>query len=233
MIIKAKNIDEALYKTSKELLNAPEYFPRGRKTKELIQVKIEIENPLDCIIKNKARKLSLHYLDAEMKWYLSGDRSIDKIKDKASLWQQVADKEGNVNSNYGYIVFKKPLKNFEGSQYDWVIHSLNKDKDSRQALINFNESEYKDILTKDFVCTINTQYLIRENKLIGITNMRSNDLIYGFSYDFPFFSFLQNKIAKELNVDIGKNIHTAASMHVYERHFKMLENIVEEYERKN
>lgn len=235
MIIEGKDIDEVLYKTSKELLNAAEYSPRGFKTKELIKPQLIIENPNYCIITNKARKFSNKYLKAELEWYLSGEKSIDKIKHCASMWEKIKNTDGTANSNYGEIVFKQRLENFDGNQFDWVIKKLKDDKDSRQAIINYNQTKHKYDLNKDFVCTIDTQYLIRNDKLISFNDMRSNDLIYGFSYDFPFFSYLHNEIYNELKktfpeLKSGRIIHTPTSLHVYEKHFKMLEDIIKEYE---
>jgi len=237
-MIKAKDIDQALYKICKKLKNAPEHSPRNQKTKELIQETIEIKNPRSCIIDNPARKFSNKYLLKELEWYNSGDRSVKEIGKYASLWNKIADENGNVNSNYGHIAFFQELEKFDGNQFDWVVESLKDDKDSRQAIINFNQTHHKYENVKDFVCTINTQYLIRNNKLISITNMRSNDVIFGFGNDIPFFSNLQTQIFKNLkehysNLRLGPMYHTAGSLHVYERHFEMLDNIIKEYESKN
>jgi|TARA_R100001530_G_scaffold34477_3_gene26931 thymidylate synthase len=236
MEIKGQTVDDVLYKTCKKLVEAPEYSPRGKRTKELIQPTLIVEDVTQNIVKNPARKLSMDYLNTEMEWYLSGDLSIDKIGKSASLWKEIADEYGNVNSNYGYLVWKQKLEKYDASQFDWVVNSLLDDKDSRQAVINFNQPRHKEDGVKDFVCTINTQHLIRDNKLIGITNMRSNDLIYGFCYDFPFFSVLQQNIFKQLrlkynDLKLGHNIHTSASLHVYERHFQMIEDIINEYKK--
>ena len=234
MEIKGKNIDEVLYNASKELLSSHEYSPRGKKTKEMINATLIIENIEECVLKNPARKLNLKYLNEELEWYMSGDLRAESIAKHAKLWSMIQNPDGTVNSNYGHFVFYQELENFEGSQYDWVIESLKKDKDSRQATINFNQPKHKYTTNKDFFCTVNTQYFIRNNELIGITNMRSNDLIYGFAYDFPFFSYLQQKIYQDLkqvypDLKLGVNYHNASSLHVYEKHFKMLEDIVNEY----
>ena len=235
MEIKGKDVDEVVYKASKALLNAPEESPRGLKTKELVVPKLIIEDPRLCVMTNPGRKLSKRYLAAEMDWYNSGQKSIEGIKEYSSMWEKIADKNGEVNSNYGEIVHHQELPNFDGSQYDWVIKQLMNDRESRQAIINYNQPKHKSE-TNDFVCTIGTNYLIRDNKLVGITYMRSNDLIYGFSYDFPFFSNLQQDIHKQLTIvypdlELGENIHIPSSLHVYERHFGMLEKIVTEYEK--
>jgi thymidylate synthase len=48
------------------------------------------------------------------------------------------------------------------------------DKDSRQAVINFNQPKHKQKEVKDFPCTETLTFLIRDNKLEVINKMRSN-----------------------------------------------------------
>jgi thymidylate synthase len=59
--------------------------------------------------------------------------------------------------------------------------------------------------------------------------MRSNDLIYGFSYDVPWFNYLHRFVAEKLHMKVGKYRHFATSMHVYKRHFEMVEKIAKRY----
>jgi len=235
-MIKGKDIDEVLYKVCKKFKTAPEYSPRRQKTKELIQETLVIKDPSKCVVTNPARKISRDYLDKELKWYLSGDKNIKEIGKHASMWNNIADENGKVNSNYGEIVFFQELENYTESQFCWVIESLCNDQDSRQAIINFNQPKHKKEDVKDFVCCISVQYLIRDKKLISITNMRSSDLIYGFCNDFPFFAYLQQELLRRLNrgglkLKLGMNIHTAGSLHIYEKHFPMIDKIIDEYEK--
>ncbi|KKK81244.1 hypothetical protein LCGC14_2815440 [marine sediment metagenome] len=132
------------------------------------------------------------------------------------------------------MIWFQKLEKFSGNQWGWVLDSLIKDKDSRQALINFNQPKHKYNGVKDFPCTLSIQYLIRDNQLISITNMRSNDLVYGLGNDFPFFSYLHQRLHKQLKevypeLGLGKIIHTAGSLHTYEKHYKMMDNIIDEY----
>jgi len=55
--------------------------------------------------------------------------------------------------------------------------------------------------------------------------MRRTDLISGLSYDSPWFTHVQEKLAIDLGLLPGQYQHFAASLHVYEKHFEMLENI--------
>ena len=77
-------------------------------TKALFNVGFEIEVPnANAILDRKVkRNWSYAYAEAEWQWYLSGDRNIKKLGELygkvPAIWKRMADKDGNVNSNYGY-----------------------------------------------------------------------------------------------------------------------------------
>lgn len=240
MKIKGNDFDSVFKQVSDSLISQPIFSPRGLDTKELINQTLVIEHPMECILSNPHRKLSLDYVNREFDWYMSGELTIDGIKDHASMWKSLLNPDGyTINSNYGYYVFNQEVNGV--NQFDWVVNSLKKDESSRQAIINFNQPKHKFEANKDFVCTINNQFLIRDNKLISLVNMRSCDLIFGASYDIPWFSYVQYRVYKELlktypQLQIGRLEHTSASLHIYERHFNMLDLIIADiniYESKN
>lgn len=204
------------------ILTGEKVSPRGLETLELQNVFIELENPKKSVITLPERKLSMKYLKGELKWYMSQDLSIKNIVKYSKFWKKIADKNGMINSNYGNIVFNN--NNF---QWDWCIKRLKNDKSSRQALINYNQPKYKYKGNKDFVCTIAQQFLIRNNKLDSIVFMRSQDLIYGFSYDIIWFTLLQKWMAREVGVELGKYYQFDTSLHVYKRYFKMIKEVIE------
>jgi thymidylate synthase len=85
----------------------------------------------------------------------------------------------------------------------------------------------------DFICTLGVQYMIRDNKLYSVVNMRSNDIIYGFFNDFYWQATIQERLLNDLidngykDLKMGKMIWVANSLHVYEKHFKKLNNMYE------
>lgn len=231
-MITGKDFDELFVNICKELKDAPEYSPRGHKTKEIINANLLLENPKACILTNPHRKISKTYIGAEINWYLSGSNNIEGIKEYAKMWEQIADYTGKVNSAYGWQIFSQELPGSDNNQWDYIVRTLKNDKDSRQAIININQPIHK-YETKDVPCTLTIQYLIRDDKLHSIVNMRSSDAIWGLGNDIPFFTFLQIKLHNKLlhyypNLELGKYYHNSASLHTYERHYKMLENILED-----
>ena len=203
--------------------------PRGMQTLELLNTRCTLTNPKNSIVTLKSRKLSHKYLNAEFSWYKSGDLHINKIKNYSKMWEKLADDFGYVNSNYGY--WAKHYENDRGwTQWRWCGEELMHDPHSRRAIINFNLPEHKYGGVKDFPCTIMQHFYIRKGKLDCTVYMRSNDLIYGFCYDVPYFTYLQRELAHLLNVSVGDYHHLTTSMHVYERHFDMMSKIIKEVE---
>ena len=130
-------------------------------TKALFNVGFTIEHPTDMIIINGERKWNREYADAEWQWYLSGDRNINKLGDIYKkippIWKRMADKDGNVNSNYGWQ-WKR------NEQLDNVIAMLESNPDTRQAAISIydakeiNDGHYQN----DTPCTYAVQFTIKQ-----------------------------------------------------------------------
>ena len=80
-------------------------------------------------------------------------------------------------------------------------------------------------------CTLTMHWFIREDKLHLIVNMRSNDVILGFTNDVFQFTMLQEAMCVQLrdvypDLQLGHYFHNAGSMHIYDRHFLMAEAII-------
>jgi thymidylate synthase len=74
-------------------------------------------------------------------------------------------------------------------------------------------------------------FQIRENKLNFTIHMRSNDVILGLPTDIAFFAVLQMQMLNHLKItypelELGTYTHIANSLHVYERHFELVENML-------
>ena len=107
-------------------------------TKALFNVGFYMENPSQKIITNKERKFSEKYAESEWLWYLSGDRSVERlgaIHGKIPpIWLRMADKNGNVNSNYGWQ-WKR------NNQLYKVIAMLENNPSTRQATISIYDGK--------------------------------------------------------------------------------------------
>jgi len=205
-------------------------------TVELIGVQIKNLNPLQSIFNfNEIKKTNKKYCQKELDWYLSQNLNIAGWVDDITIWKQISDKDGFINSNYGWCIFSKENYN----QYYNCLEILKKNKNTRQAVMIYNRPEmwydYNINGMKDWMCTYSNQFFIRNNKLISLYIMRSNDAIYGFLNDFYWACYVYNKLYNELkeiyfDLEIGYINWYAGSWHLYERHFNLLKQIVESYE---
>lgn len=200
--------------------------PRDLKVKESILSSFVI-NPTQPIANFKNRKFNWKYLAGELAWYLNQDRDVDFIGNFSKFWSKLTNPGTNeINSNYGSLVFNK-------EQFGWVIDALVEDKNSRQAIMFFNQPKFQFKENKDFVCTMYANFFIRNNKLNMKIQMRSNDIFYGLTFDAPFFSFLQQSVYLKLketypDLEIGAYYHFADNLHFYERHFELAESVKNE-----
>jgi len=206
---------------------------RGSKQLERTFVNFKIADPTQLDILVPARKFNKNYAIAEWLWYLSGDQKIHNISKLASIWSDIQDQFGEVESNYGSYIFPILSKMYI-SQWDWVIEELVKDNDSRRATLTINQPYHKEKNPKDYPCTQYAQFFIRDGYLDMGVYMRSNDAIFGFCNDvFTFALFHQlmfNHLRdKGLDIKLGVYNHSAGSFHIYERHFKMMDKILDNY----
>lgn len=212
--------------------------PRGTKTRELLNYNISVFDPRNRIISFADRKTSLKYLLGEFIWYIGGSNNPAGITPYAKFWDGIKNPDGTVNSNYGHRFFGhdadclvKRDDTKRDSQWGTVVDILKKDPDSRQAIMNVHLPKDRWIGNKDIPCTLSLQFFIRENRLLLIVNMRSNDIILGFTNDVFQFTMLQEAMALELrevyhNLELGAYFHNAGSMHIYDRHFEMANKII-------
>ena len=207
---KFKNANEA-FKYYKWQI--PEYGIEFDDTQALFNVGFEIENPMDNLIEDQDRNWKWDYAEAEWQWYLSGDNNIKKLGELygkiPEIWKRMADKEGFVNSNYGWQ-WKR------SDQLNEVIDLLKTNPRTRQAAISIYDRKEGYMYDNDTPCTYAVQFTIVAQHLNMCVTMRSNDLWYGFCNDQYCFSKLQELVATETGLLIGSYYHFAHNLHLYD-----------------
>ena len=207
----------------------------GVKTVELQGIQFEADK--DSII----RVPNYDYAKREIEWYESQSLNVNDIPGGApTIWKQCADVNGEINSNYGWMIYSKE----NGSQYNNCIWQLVNDPVTREACMIYNRpSMHVDATSNhkhDFCCTYAVQCFLNDIKdgeghiadgymLDYQVFMRSNDAIFGFCNDACWHMYVFDKMIKDLSEKLGcpiyrgKLIWNTGSLHVYERHFKFLE----------
>ena len=87
----------------------------------------------------------------------------------------------------------------------------------------------------DFTCTNAVSYFINGQWLDCVVQMRSNDAVFGFNNDYAWQRHVQRRLLKEINdlknwnLELGTITWQAQSFHLYQRHFKLLEDWMEKH----
>ena len=163
------------------------------------------------------------YVQRELDWYKSMSLNVADIPGKTpAIWEQVADKDGFINSNYGWCIWSEE----NNRQYWKVWAELLEHPNSRRAVMIYTRptmwNDYNHNGRSDFMCTNTVQYLIRNGKLDVVVQMRSNDVVFGYRNDFAWQRHVQRLMAAALGVIPGQIHWQVGSLHVYERHFDMV-----------
>lgn len=197
------------------LYEGKEVSPRGQLTKEILNATMVVD-PRQSLFVSDVRKLNFSFLCAENLWYLSGRNSYSLPTSYNKNYVTFSD-EGIMQGAYGPQIME---------QIRYVVNTLKEDPDSRQAVISlWRPNPTK---SKDTPCTLIFHFMIRDDQLNLHVTMRSNDIIWGNNFDVPSFSMIQLVVAGLLRIPTGRLYLTANSLHLYERHFDLAKEILNE-----
>ena len=219
------NINVAYKNVCRDLLEKGKLISGGATTRgdyyELTNYMFTIDDINNDVVNLKTRNISLNYITGELLWYWSGRNDLEFINHFSKFWNKISDDGVTSNSAYGYILQKKHGFN----QIETIIDLLKQDPTSRRAVVNFNVPNKDVATTKDEICTVCLHFRIEDDKLNCTCVMRSNDVVFGLTYDLSFFILLQKYVALKLGVGFGSYTHIAFSMHVYERDWDLVNKI--------
>ena len=204
----------------------------GQKTIELIGASFLADEPSIFGVPSE------EYIAREFQWYKSQSTNIKDIygldRDPPAAWVYSADKNGEINSNYGKLIFGDQYYN----QYDKVRDELIKNPDGRRATMIYNRPsiwvEYNQNGKSDFICTNAVSYYIRDYKLHAVVQMRSNDAVFGYKNDYAWQKEVMQMLCNDINdfneitetfgpiLTPGNLYWQVQNLHVYEKHFYIL-----------
>lgn len=229
-LLSAQSIHELYLKTLSFVLREGfKTSPRGQPTYEVRNCLMTLKEPTveAPITEDPKRNQTLQaYAAKELKLYKKGELSAEVwAKEGAAFWAELANPDGTINSNYGALTTheRSARATFEGdiarriTQWDWARRILLLDKDSRQAVMHFNQPQHQWFGNKDFPCTLTGTFHIREGLLHYSVVMRSQDMVLGWPYDMFYFAWQLHSMAVDLHVDVGTLSLFVHSLHVYDR----------------
>ena len=173
------------------------------------------------------------YIQEELDWYESQSTNINDISETPpQAWKYAANTHGEINSNYGHLVWSDKYFNQYGNVLDELLHN----PDGRRASMIYNRPsiwmEDNENGKSDFICTNAVTYYIRDNILHSVVQMRSNDVVFGYKNDYAWQRHLMKRLVEDYNglnmYDKGDHIEEGhitwqvQNLHVYERHFHLV-----------
>jgi len=177
----------------------------------------------DPIITIPERKLSYSFMFGEAAWMLEGKNDVESVAKYVDGIKRFSDDGITFFGAYGPKII---------TQTSYVVDTIIKDNDTRQAVINIWRENPRS--SKDIPCTLSLQFILREASdelwLHTIATMRSNDAWLGTPYDTFNFSAISFYIVcclnfRGLKCKLGSLNIQAGSRHIYETDFDKLDSI--------
>ena len=208
----------------------------GQKTIELIGASFFADQPAIFGTPNES------YIEIEKEWYESQSTNVNWMADTYNrnvpeAWKLAANDYGQINSNYGHLIYSNKYYN----QYGMVLDELLGNIDGRRATMIYTRpsiwEEYSEDGKNDFICTNAVTYYIRDGKIHCVVQMRSNDVVFGYKNDYAWQLYVLEQLTSDYNdcylqhaadadyrkeLEVGTIIWQVQNLHVYERHFDLV-----------
>lgn len=218
---------EAIYvDVLKNLCEAPEFTPvtRGIGCREITNLSIELTDPRNRFVWNKAREMNYEFAMKFFLWMLNGDTDFSYVAGSNNNAKNFIDAPKddkamptNFSTAYGPRIVR---------QLPFILDELARDKESRRAVIHILLEDDLQMLgtntKEEYPCTDSFTFLIRDNKLHMYTHMRSNNMVLTICYDMFNMTMFHEYVYREMKktypeLKLGTYHHNIASAHYFDR----------------
>ena len=165
------------------------------------------------------KKCHLKSIIHELLWFLQGDTNIKYLNDNGvSIWNEWADKDGDLGPIYGYQWRSWPSTNGQHiDQITQVIRQIKDVPDSRRMIVSaWNVGELSKMKLPP--CHVFFQYYVANGKLSCQLYQRSADIFLGVPFNIASYALLTLMVAQCCNLEPGDFIHTIGDAHLYLNH---------------
>ncbi len=186
------------------------------------QMRFDLENKLPVIT---TKKIHLKSVVEELLWFLSGKTNARELqKEGVRIWDEWADKDGNLGPIYGKQWRSWPDPKPENpdnsiDQISIVLNEIKNNPNSRRLVVSaWNVAQIpKMALTP---CHILFQFYISNNKLSCQVYQRSADIFLGVPFNITSYALLTYMMAQQTNYEPGELIWTGGDCHIYKNHLE-------------
>ncbi len=151
----------------------------------------------------------------------------NNIKDLNShIWDSWADEDGSIGKAYGYqMSVKHKYKEGEFDQVDRVIYDLRHNPYSRRIMTNiYVHSDLSEMNL--YPCAYSMTFNVTGNKLNGILNQRSQDVLAANNWNVCQYAALLIMMAQISGFEPGEFVHIIADAHIYDRHIPVIKELI-------
>jgi thymidylate synthase len=196
-----------------------ETSPRGEKTVEILGASLTLHDPADSLPVGTGRGVVKQLAATETLQLIGGFHDPEALVAAAPHFANYLDADGRQRAPYGPRL---------AAQLPVAIERIKSDPDSRQAqVVVWDPALDNEPGLHDYPCTTSIQLLVREGGLHMQVHMRSNDFWLGLPYDVFMFTQLQLAVTNVLGLEPGVYRHSAASLHIYEKHLDKADELRE------
>lgn len=150
---------------------------------------------------------------------------------KGKIWNEWADEDGSIGKAYGYqLGVKHQYKEGMFDQVDRVLFDLKNNPYSRRIMTNIYVHEDLHAMNL-YPCAYSMTFNVTGNKLNGILNQRSNDILAANNWNVVQYAILIHMLAQVSGLEVGEFVHVIADAHIYDRHVPVVKELIEREEK--
>jgi thymidylate synthase len=167
------------------------------------------------------KKLHLKSIIHELLWFISGNTNTGYLNENGvRIWNEWADKNGNLGPVYGYQWRSWPAGNGEKiDQLANVISSIKKTPDSRRHIVSaWNVGDLDRMALPP--CHLLFQFYVAGGRLSCQMYQRSADIFLGVPFNIASYALLTHMVAQVTGLKPGDFIHTLGDAHIYLNHIE-------------
>lgn len=195
----------------------------GTGTKSIFgaQLRFNLQDGFPMVTTKKVHLKSIIY---ELLWFIKGETNTKFLTDNGvSIWDEWADKEGNLGPVYGYQWRSWPSP--DGKHIDQlteVVETIKKNPDSRRMIVSaWNVADLSKMALMP--CHAFFQFYVAEGKLSCQLYQRSADMFLGVPFNIASYALLTLMMAQVCGLQPGDFVHTFGDAHIYSNHFEQVE----------
>lgn len=167
------------------------------------------------------KKCHLKSIIHELLWFIKGDTNIRYLNENGvKIWDEWADKDGNLGPVYGKQWRSWPLLRGETvDQLASVIHDIRHNPDSRRLIVSaWNVADIPEMALAPCHCLF--QFYVADGRLSCQLYQRSADVFLGVPFNIASYALLTMMIAQVTGLKLGEFVHTFGDVHLYTNHIE-------------